>query len=73
MDGLVAQNPSAIGNIDLRIYTNATQYSKLSSPNGLAGYFLDKNNFLIYEDVVRGLGWIQETINGLPIQVLVAP
>lgn len=51
MRGLLAKEPSSIGRIDLRIYTNSNQYARLAE-KGLEEYRINSEGFL---------GWLDET------------
>jgi hypothetical protein len=71
MDGLLSKESTAMGNTELRIYTNSAQYQRLlEDPNGVSGYFM-KDGFLGWYE--GGKDWVYAEINGARVSVLQAP
>lgn len=68
--GLIKDQPGSAGSIDLRIYTNANQFSKLGS-EGVGGWRISGDGFLGWLDEYGA--WNYAEVNGIKISVLQAP
>jgi RHS repeat-associated protein len=71
MNGLLNKTGFQPGDIDLRVYTNTSNYQRLfNSPGGLGGYLV-RDGFLGY--TTEAGEWVWQLINGIRVSVQAVP
>jgi len=71
MKGLLGKESGSAGNIDLRIYSNANQFSKLTGTDGLGGWRVNSEGLLGWLDEYNR--WNYAEIQGVRVTVQSAP